>query len=357
MYEGEGCSLKISNAFITGATGFIGGRLAEKLVNNGIQVTCLVRKQSKIEPLKKLGCRLVYGDLTDESLQLSGVEKCDALFHVAAMKNAAIPKVIVKTNRSSTKNLFEAILRSSGAPRVVQVSSLAACGPSAADQPKVETDAPVPVSFYGKSKLESEKTAITYADRIPISIVRPPIVVGQGDSAGLGILEPIYKYNFHLVPGFKIRQYSMIHVDDLVSALVCIATQGQPIATTEADLAKATGIYFAAAQQLSCADLGRKIGEVLERSRIRCLHVPRPIVWGIAAFNTLLGRAINQARFFNLDKYREVIAGNWTCSTDKIFAETNFDLPVPFEDRLKQTIHWYQENGWLDYHIQPPAHA
>ena len=349
--------MRISNAFITGATGFIGGRLAERLVNNGTQVTCLVRKQSKIEPLKKLGCRLVYGDLTDESLKLSGVEKCDTLFHVAAMKNAAVPKVIVKTNRNSTRNLFEAILRSSGMPRVVQVSSLAACGPSPADQPKVEADTPAPVSFYGKSKLEAEKTAITYADRIPVSIIRPPIVFGQGDSAGLEIFKPIYKFNLHLIPGFKNRQYSMIHVDDLVNALICVATQAEPIATTEGDNSNGTGIYFTASEQFCCADLGQTIGEVLERSRTRCLYVPRPIVWGIAAFNSLLGRAINQPRFFNLDKYREVFAGNWTCSSDKLFAETNFDLPVPFEDRLKQTIHWYQENGWLDYHIQPPAHA
>ena len=349
--------MKITNAFITGATGFIGGRLARKLINNGTKVTCLVRKQSKIEPLKKLGCRLMYGDLEDETLTLSGVENCDTLFHAAALKNASNPKDIVKTNRNCTKNLFEAILRSSGTPRVVQISSLAACGPAAADRPMVETAAPAPVSFYGKSKLESEKTAISYADRIPVSIVRPPIVLGQGDSAGLEIFKPIYKLNVHLIPGFKNRQYSLIHVDDLVNALISVATQTQPITTNKTDNPTATGIYFVAAEQLSYADLGHRIAEALGHSRTRCLYVARPIIWSIGAFNSLWARATGQARFLNLDKYKEVVAGHWTCSAEKIFAETNFNLPVPFEDRLKQTIQWYQENGWLDCHVQPPAHA
>ena len=349
------CSLKISNAFITGATGFIGGRLAEKLVNNGTQVTCLVRRQSKVEKLKKLGCRLVYGDLSDEALTLPGIKKCDTLFHAAAMKNAAIPKALIETNQTSARNLFEAILRLSAAPRVVHVSSLAACGPSIAGRPTIETDVPAPVSCYGKSKLESEKMAINYADRMPISIVRPPIVLGQGDLSGLEIFKPIYKFNLHLIPGFKNRQYSIIHVDDLVNALISVAQQAKPIPTTQAK--NATGIYFATSEQLSYADLGRKIGSVIERSRTRCLHVARPIIWGIGAVNSLWARATNQPRILNLDKYREVVAGDWTCSADKLFAETNFDLPVLFEDRLKQTLHWYQDHGWLDCHIQPPAHA
>ena len=351
------CCLKISHAFVTGATGFIGTRLTKKLIESGTKVTCLVRQQSNIQTLKNLGCEFVYGDLRNETLTLPGLERCDTLFHVAAMKNAANPKDMLAINPCATRNLFEAVLQSSATPRVVHVSSLAACGPSTKHRPTVETDRAAPVSYYGRSKLESERIASTYADRLPISIVRPPIVMGQGDSNGLKMFKLIEQFNYHLIPGLKDRQYSAIHVDDLVNALICVAKQGKPISSAGESDPSATGIYFASTEQLSYADLGRNIGLAMGRSRTRCLYIARPILWSIGAVNSLLAWATKRPYLLNLDKYQEVVAGDWTCSSEKLFTETDFDSSVPFVDRLKQTIQWYQENGWLDRHIQPHAHA
>ena len=349
--------MKISHAFVTGATGFIGTRLTKKLIESGTKVTCLVRQQSNIQTLKNLGCEFVYGDLRNETLTLPGLERCDTLFHVAAMKNAANPKDMLAINPCATRNLFEAVLQSSATPRVVHVSSLAACGPSTKHRPTVETDRAAPVSYYGRSKLESEQIATTYADRLPISIVRPPIVMGQGDSNGLKMFKLIEQFNYHLIPGLKDRQYSAIHVDDLVNALICVAKQGKPISSAGESDPSATGIYFASTEQLSYADLGRNIGLAMGRSRTRCLYIARPILWSIGAVNSLLAWATKRPYLLNLDKYQEVVAGDWTCSSEKLFTETDFDSSVPFADRLKQTIQWYQENGWLDRHIQPHAHA
>ena len=349
--------MKISHAFVTGATGFIGTRLTKKLIESGTKVTCLVRQQSNIQTLKNFGCEFVYGDLRNETLTLPGLERCDTLFHVAAMKNAANPKDMLAINPCATRNLFEAVLQSSATPRVVHVSSLAACGPSTKHRPTVETDRAAPVSYYGRSKLESEQIATTYADRLPISIVRPPIVMGQGDSNGLKMFKLIEQFNYHLIPGLKDRQYSAIHVDDLVNALICVAKQGKPISSAGESDPSATGIYFASTEQLSYADLGRNIGLAMGRSRTRCLYIARPILWSIGAVNSLLAWATKRPYLLNLDKYQEVVAGDWTCSSEKLFTETDFDSSVPFVDRLKQTIQWYQENGWLDRHIQPHAHA
>ena len=349
--------MKISHAFVTGATGFIGTRLTKKLIESGTKVTCLVRQQSNIQTLKNLGCEFVYGDLRNETLTLPGLERCDTLFHVAAMKNAANPKDMLAINPCATRNLFEAVLQSSATPRVVHVSSLAACGPSTKHRPTAETDRAAPVSYYGRSKLESEQIATTYADRLPISIVRPPIVMGQGDSNGLKMFKLIEQFNYHLIPGLKDRQYSAIHVDDLVNALICVAKQGKPISSAGESDPSATGIYFASTEQLSYADLGRNIGLAMGRSRTRCLYIARPILWSIGAVNSLLAWATKRPYLLNLDKYQEVVAGDWTCSSEKLFTETDFDSSVPFADRLKQTIQWYQENGWLDRHIQPHAHA
>ena len=351
------CSLKITHAFVTGATGFIGTRLTKKLIACGTKVTCLVRQQSNLQQLENLGCEFAYGDLRDETLSLPGLERCDTLFNVAAMKNAANPKDMLAINPRATRNLLEAVLRSSTPPRVVHVSSLAACGPSTKHRPTVEADRAAPVSCYGHSKLESERVVNTYADRLPISIVRPPIVMGQGDNNGLKMFKLIEQFNYHLIPGLRNRQYSVIHVDDLVNALISVAKQGKSIPSSGESDPAATGIYFASTEQLSYADLGRKIGLAMGRNRTRCFYVARPIFWSVGAFNSMLARATNRPYLLNLDKYREVIAGDWTCSSEKLLAETDFDSSVPLVDRLKQTIQWYQENGWLDRHIQPHAHA
>ena len=351
------CSLKITHAFVTGATGFIGTQLTKKLIANGTKVTCLVRQQSNIQPLKNLGCEFVHGDLLDETLTLPGLERCDTLFNVAAAKNTANPKDMLTINPQATRNLFEAVLKSSTTPRVVHVSSLAACGPSTNHRPTVETDRTAPVSYYGRSKLESERIASTYADRLPISIVRPPIVMGQGDNNGLKMFKLIEQFNYHLIPGLKDRQYSVTHVDDLVNALICVAKQGKPISPPGEGNPLGTGIYFAATEQLSYADLGRKIGLAMGRSHTRCLYIARPILWSIGAVNSLLAWATKRPYLLNLDKYQEVVVGDWTCCSEKLLAETDFNSPVPFADRLEQTIQWYQENGWLDRHIQPHAHA
>ena len=342
--------MKIAKAFVTGGTGFIGARLVKRLTERGVDVTCLVRQQSNMQRLENLPCQLVYGDLRDPALTLAGIAQCDVLFHVAAMKNAGRVKKILKVNRDSTQHLFDAILRSSASPRVIQVSTLAASGSSSKDRPRIESDQSKPVSFYGRSKLESDRVAVLYADRMPVSIVRPPIVLGQGDSNGLKMFKLLQKFNCHLVPGLITRHYSVIHVDDLVEALICVASQGQPIPASSDDPI-GEGVYFAASQQLSYADLGRQIGQALGRTQTKCLHIARPFFWSISAVNTLWGRITDQPQLLNLDKYREAVAGDWTCSSAKLFNETDFSLPVPFATRLQQTVQWYQSQGWLD-HVQ-----
>ena len=270
--------MKIRKAFVTGGTGFIGTRLVKQLINNGTEVICLVRKhssqskQSKTDALKKLGCQLVDGDLQDTALALPGIEQCDVLFHVAAAKNSANPRDLLHLNPNNTKNLVDAVLRASATPKIIGVSSLAACGPSNQNRPTLETDSPSPVSFYGRSKLLCEQALISYADRLPVSIVRPPIVLGQGDANALRMFKLIQKFNCHLIPGLTDRQYSIIHVDDLVEAMIHVACQGQPVT----DVVAATGIYFASTEQITYAELGRKIGLALGRSRIRSLYILAP---------------------------------------------------------------------------------
>jgi dihydroflavonol-4-reductase len=71
-------------AFVTGATGFIGGHVARRLVSSGWDVTALARSPERGGPLRELGVTLVPGDVTEPSSLAGPIAKADAVFHLAA---------------------------------------------------------------------------------------------------------------------------------------------------------------------------------------------------------------------------------------------------------------------------------
>jgi dihydroflavonol-4-reductase len=77
-------------AFVTGATGFIGGNLAKRLRARGDSVAALVRSPEKAGDLRDSGCELVEGDLADEGAIRAGLDSCDAAFHVGAVYKVGI---------------------------------------------------------------------------------------------------------------------------------------------------------------------------------------------------------------------------------------------------------------------------
>ncbi len=70
---------------ITGATGYIGGRLAQELVRRGESVRVLVRKGSDSTNLSELRVELIYGDITEQKTVSLALQGCDRLYHVASI--------------------------------------------------------------------------------------------------------------------------------------------------------------------------------------------------------------------------------------------------------------------------------
>jgi len=113
------------NCFLTGANGFIGLKLAERLTAEGDRISCLVRSRGKFSSLAHLsGATAVTGDLDDISALKQGLTGCDTVFHLAAYakpwsRDKSIP---YRVNVTGTKNLLEASL-GAGVKRLVFVSS------------------------------------------------------------------------------------------------------------------------------------------------------------------------------------------------------------------------------------------
>ena len=125
---------------------------------------------------------------------------------------------------------------------------------------------------------------------VPVSVVRPPIVLGDGDKKGLAMFKCIAQTGLHFVPGRFPHRFSVIHSRDLVNALMLAAQCGARIGRhREQDKeSEGQGFYFVADdEQPTFADLGRLIGEALGRKRVRVVRIPMPAMWvRVAASNS-----------------------------------------------------------------------
>lgn len=95
--------------FLTGATGFLGGRLVKKLIERGHEVNALVRNPDKAGDLIAAGVKIFTGDITDKESMRRAMQGCDGLFHAAAWYKVGIrdKKPGRRINVDGTRNVLE----------------------------------------------------------------------------------------------------------------------------------------------------------------------------------------------------------------------------------------------------------
>ncbi len=332
---------------VTGATGFIGRHLVRHLSDKGYHVVCLYRTPDRAQPLKELNVELVQGTLQDPASWQQHLGQVDVVFHLAGVVKTFSRRHFEQVNVQGTRQLLQAAARGDRVPGVVLVSSLAAAGPSPVDRLRCESEPPRPVSVYGRSKRAAEQEASRWADRVPITVVRPPIVFGPEDRDVLEMFRPVARFGIHMVPTLSVPRMSLVHVEDLVRALVAAARQGRRISTCpEED--QFAGFYFVAAEEHPRYDqLGRMIAQALGRRRVLVLRVPGAVTWLAALGAESVARLRRRPQIFNLDKAREARAGSWTCDPSRAVEQLQWHPLAPLQQRLEQTIQWYRERGWL----------
>lgn len=147
----------MAKILITGANGFIGAHLLQELVARGHDVTCLVRRCSVLERIRRLAVRLIQGDITDRDSLPAAVAGQEVVFQLAGCMRALRTEQFFEVNEQGLRNVAWACARQSTPPVLVAVSSLAAAGPSFSGRPRTESDRPAPVSYYGRSKWAGER--------------------------------------------------------------------------------------------------------------------------------------------------------------------------------------------------------
>jgi len=209
---------------VTGASGFIGGRLSERLVAEGHQVRCLVRVSSDVSRLEQLGVEIVVGDLTNERSLARAVEGCDYVFHCGALvSDWATTREITRTNVQGTRSLLEACAGAS-VKRFIHLSSTDVYGhPHANGAPTEETHTASGFSnWYAQSKLlaEAEVRRAEAECSLQSVILRPATVYGPGSREVVGEIARAIRSRQMLLVGGGRSIAGLCYVDNLIDAVV-----------------------------------------------------------------------------------------------------------------------------------------
>ena len=326
---------------VTGASGFLGGHVAERLSARGDSVRALVRSTSNRAHLQTLPLvELFEGAVEDADRMKEAVDGVDAIVHTAGLVKARSTDEFFATNVGGTSNLVQAARggRGKGSPvkRFVFVSSLTACGPSPDGRP-VPRDQEAPNNAYGRSKLSAEKVVLSVKDEVRSVILRPGAIYGPRDGEILDMFKSIQRGLLPVV-GSGESKGVWIYATDCADA--CIRA-------IDADVPSGSAYFVddghgAIDLKQLCADAERALGR---KALIRG-SIPVPVLMAIARGVEVFGRVTNRAVMLTTEK-ANMLLQHWVCSSEETRKALGWEPQVPWQDGLERTVKWYRENGWL----------
>lgn len=327
----------MKHVLVTGSSGFIGSHLIEELNKQGLKIKCLVRKNSNMQTIHALGVDYVVGDLHHYETLKDAVTHVDTIFHLAGRTKCRSEEEFMESNYEGTLNLLKAVeAYNPDIKRFLFVSSLAAAGPGHDGQLVDELSDPRPVTVYGKSKLKAEEAVLSYQDKFPVTIIRPPSVYGPRDTdmyhSFLSVQRGVIPYL-----GKKDMYVSVIYVKDLVRGLILAADKQVSIGK----------IYFIAAEEkLRWKDFCLTIADLMD-TKAYLIRVPFPIFLSVTLLNQVIMKLTHKMTILNYYKIPEFIEKYWICNGEKFRQELHFKPEFTLTRGLVKTIKWYRDQGWL----------
>ncbi len=323
-------------ALVTGASGFLGRALVRELLAGGHRVRALVREGGDASVLDR-GVEVVRGDATDPGALRRAVEGCPLVYHLAGVRRASDRETFLSVNAGSTRLLLAACLAGGAArQRFVLCGSLAAMGPSRGPSRdgKREEDPFAPAEWYGESKAEAERIALSFADRLPVAVGRPPRIIGPGDRENLFFFRIVARGIALRILGPE-RPLSWIDVDDCARGFVLLGERPEAASET---------FFLASRERTTFEQLQREVARALG-VRPRTLPVPPVLLTGLAWAADAVSSTSGHRLPLNRKLARQLLAPGWTCCTDKAQRLLGFSAPTPLAESVARAARYYRERG------------
>jgi nucleoside-diphosphate-sugar epimerase len=303
---------------VTGATGFIGWHVCERLRDAGWPVIATVRPGSR--KAVPQGVERVEAGLDAKALGSRWL-RAELIVHAAGI----VPAEYGAVNVEGTRAVVEAAL-ALGA-RVVHVSSLTAAGPAPAEHPRVEADVSHPITDYGASKLAAEQV-LQRAAGLRWTIVRPAAVYGPRDRQFLPLFRAARRGLFLRLPNAATFALTLVHVADVARAI-----------ETVCDSQRADGdtLFVGHPAPASMDDILRTLASTFGRA-----YRPRPVPFVLARIGAWVG-----AGGLSAERLREVQSPGFVCDVAHAAQRLGFRAEIDAAVGFESTAEWYKANGWL----------
>ena len=319
--------MTVTEALVTGATGFLGTHLCERLVADGRDVTATRRASSDTAALEDLDIEFVEADVLDETAVADAVAGHDRVFHLAGIGlQAADAETVERVNREGTRNVLAAA-HDAGVDRLVFTST---AGTRRTDGIATEADVAEPIGAYQRGKAAAEELCDEYGERgLDVVTVHPASIFGPRDEQFTGRLLGMVADPKMVVhpPGGA----SFVGVEDAVEGTVAAMERGDP---GEHYLLAGENLRYAEALEIIAEETGGRAP--LAQLPPALIHAAGPVV---GAINDRLG-----TRMFPFD------AEMARLSTSRLFysprqAQRELGYSYrPLRELVGPAWSWYQES-------------
>ena len=329
---------------ITGGTGFIGCRLALQLQSEGRSVRVLGQanndfERENAELLTEQGVEVVIASVTDRKEMFELVKGSESVYHLAAAQHEAnAPDTLFHdVNVTGTQNLLDASV-AAGVQRFVHGSTIGVYGTAVdcALSGAIHEESPMqPDNIYGKTKLAGEALVLSYADKLPVVVIRISEVYGPGDQRLLKLFKGIQKgFFFKIGPGKNLHH--LIYIDDLITGLKLAESADEAVGE----------IFVLAGKDAVSTD--EMIDTIANELSVTLPAVRAPLILfdsAAALLETTLKPLGIQPPLHRrrMDFFRK----SFLFSSAKAVEMLGFEPTYSFEEGIAKTAGWYHEKGYL----------
>jgi len=315
--------------FLTGATGFIGGRVARELVAAGHAVVYIVRDPAKATDLAALGVAVHRGDVTEKESMRAPMAGVDGVFHIAGWYKVGVKDARdgERINVGGTRNTLE-LMRDHGIPKGVYTSTVAVFSDTHGRLVNESYIYNGPhLSEYDRTKwvAHHEVADPMIAAGLPLVIVLPGVVYGPGDTSS--VRTTFRQYLRRKLPAIPARtDFSWAHVDDIARGHILAMEAGTP---GESYIIAGPEHTFADALEIAAGITG------IPAPRF---HIPSVAMKGIAALMGVAGRVLPVPPNYSAEYLRVGAGTTYIGDNTKARRELGY-TPRPLEEGLRETLH------------------